>query len=157
MPSRHTSREHALQMIFQWEACKDDPDKVAAAFWGGLAVEPGERPLEEDVFANSLLFGVARHRDSLDETITRHAANWKIERMSAVDRNILRMSVYEMRHEKEPAAIVITEAIELGRRFSGEQSARFLNGVLDAVGKAQVGSSEPASTEPAPSSDPPQS
>jgi N utilization substance protein B len=135
MPSRHRARERALQMIFQWEASKDEPDNVIASFWGGLAAEIGEEPPEEDAFANELLRGVARHAKSLDQLIRKHASNWRLERMAAVDRNILRMAIHEMRAGETPPAIAINEAIELGRRYSGEQSAGFLNGVLDAIRK----------------------
>jgi transcription antitermination protein NusB len=135
MPSRHRSRERALQMIFQWEASGDEPEQVAAAYWGGLASEPGAEPPKEDPFANSLLFGVCRRSAAIDALIIAHATNWKLERMSAVDRNILRMAIHEMQHGGTAAAVVINEAVELGRRFSGEKSAGFLNGVLDAVRK----------------------
>jgi N utilization substance protein B len=123
-------------MIFQWEASQDDPENVIRSFWGGLAAEAGEELPKEDAFANDLLVGVVRQSKDLDTLIRKHASNWRLERMAAVDRNILRMAVYEMRGGKTPPAIVINEAIELGRRFSGEQSARFLNGVLDAIRKS---------------------
>ena len=135
MPSRHRSRERALQMIFQWEASRDEPEKVISSFWGGLAAEIGEETPEEDVFANELLYGVARRSKEIDALIRKHAANWRLERMAAVDRNILRMAIHEMREGATPPAIAINEAIELGRRYSGDQSARFLNGVLDAIRK----------------------
>lgn len=144
MASRHTSREHALQMIFQWEASGDQPAEVAKKFWGGLAAEPGEPLPSADAFADELLFGVARHRASIDDLIRKHASNWRLERMPAVDRNILRLAVYEMQHRQTASGIVITEAIELGRRFSGDQSGRFLNGVLDAVGRDLGVPSKPA-------------
>jgi len=122
-------------MIFQWEASKDAPEQVIRAFWGGLAADVDEELPKEDAFANDLLTGVVRNAKEIDATIRKHAANWRLERMASVDRNILRMAIYEMRSRKTPSAIVINEAIELGRRFSGEQSARFLNGVLDAIRK----------------------
>ena len=122
-------------MIFQWEASKEDPSNVIDKFWGGLAAEIGEDAPSEDAFANELLRGVARQSKSLDELIRKHASNWRLERMAAVDRNILRMATYEMRGGQTPPAIAINEALELGRRFSGEQSARFLNCVLDAIRK----------------------
>ena len=122
-------------MIFQWEASKDAPEDVASAFWGGLAVDIGEEPPKEDAFANELLSGVVRKSKELDALIRQHASNWRLERMAAVDRNILRMATYEMSSGQTPPPIVINEAIELGRRFSGDQSARFLNGVLDAIRK----------------------
>ena len=82
---------------------------------------------------------MARRTKSLDELIRKHAANWKLERMAAVDRNILRLAVYEMQEGKTAPVVAINEALELGRRFSGEQSARFLNGVLDAIRKTLEG------------------
>jgi transcription antitermination protein NusB len=91
---------------------------------------------KEDDFANALLFGVAGRVGSLDELIRQHADNWKIERMASVDRNILRMAIFEMEKGETAPAVVINEALELGRRFSGDESARFLNGILDAVRKA---------------------
>ncbi len=135
MPSRHRARERALQMIFQWEASQESPERVASSFWGGLAAEIDEAPPSEDAFANDLLAGVARQSTEIDALIRQHASNWRLERMAAVDRNILRMAIYEMRSGATPPAIAINEALELGRRFSGEQSAGFLNGVLDAVRK----------------------
>lgn len=150
MPSRHTSRERALQMIFQWEASGEEPAETARKFWGGLAAEPGEPQPQEDSFANDLLFGVARRRASIDDLIRKHASNWRLERMPAVDRNILRLAVYEMLQDKAASGIVITEAIELGRRFSGDQSSRFLNGVLDAIGRdIGVPSKKPTERPPA--------
>lgn len=122
-------------MIFQWEASQDEPEDVIESFWGGLAGEIGEEVPREDPFANALLKGVVRQAKPLDELIRKHASNWRLERMAAVDRNILRMAIYEMRGGETPPAIAINEAIELGRRFSGDQSARFLNGVLDAIRK----------------------
>lgn len=148
MASRHRSRERALQMIFQWEASGDSPQDVASAYWGGLAAEPDEAPLEEDSFASSLLYGVARRTKSLDELIRSHAANWKLERMAAVDRNILRMAVYEMERGETAAPVVINEALELGRRYSGEKSAGFLNGVLDAIRKSLESGAEAPPDEP---------
>ncbi len=136
MPSRHRSRERALQMIFQWEASGDSPQEVITAYWGGLAAEPDEALPAEDEFASSLLYGVTRSTKTLDDLIRRHASNWKIERMAAVDRNILRLAVYEMERGETAAPVVINEALELGRRYSGEKSAGFLNGVLDAIRKS---------------------
>lgn len=150
MASRHRLRERALQMIFQWEASGDSPEQVASVYWGGLAVEPDQPPLAEDRFANSLLFGVAAHTASLDALITKYASNWKIERMAAVDRNILRLAVYEMEQGETAPPVVITEALELGRRYSGEKSAGFLNGVLDAIRKHLEAGGDSEAVEPTP-------
>jgi N utilization substance protein B len=88
-----------------------------------------------DAFAQDLLRGVTQELPAIDDLITRHAANWRLERMPAVDRNVLRLAVYEMLRTDTPAAIVIDEALELARRFAGEESVQFVNGVLDAVRK----------------------
>jgi len=143
-------------MVFQWEASGDAPERVQNVYWGGLARELGEKESSSDSYADRLFLGVVRHTSSIDERIQAHARNWKLDRMSSVDRNILRLAVFEIEHEGQPAAVVITEAIELGRRFSGDESARFLNGVLDAIRKTIEGVTEPDSPTPEPAA-PPQS
>ncbi len=123
-------------MLYQWEASQAAPADVIRAYWGGLSAELGGKEVENDAFANTLFAGVAKEGSQLDSLIEKHASNWKLERMAAVDRGILRMATYELQQHETPAAIVINEALDLGRRFSGEQSARFLNGVLDAIRKS---------------------
>ena len=122
-------------MIFQWEQSKATPDEVMAAYWGGLAAEGAGQGETDDPFANNLLRGVVRRAPTIDELIKKHAEHWRMERMSAVDRNILRLAVYELLEKSAAPAVVIDEALEIGRRFSGDESARFLNGVLDAIEK----------------------
>jgi len=136
MPARHRSRERALQMLYQWDLTKASPRQVIDAYWDALS--EGE-PLEtatQDAFANSLVEGVTGNIQQIDDLIVSHAANWRLERMSAVDRGILRMAVYEMLENMAMAPVVINEAIEIGRRFSGQESTGFLNGVLDAIRKS---------------------
>lgn len=152
MAARHRSRERALQMIFQWEASGEAPSLVIDRYWGSLSDSLGSKDAGEDEFANSLLYGVARRKPALDELIQRHAANWRLERMSPVDRNVLRLAAYEL-EQGSPAPVVINEAIELGRRFSGPDSVKFLNGVLDAVRKALQPESEPVVVTAAPDGD----
>jgi transcription antitermination protein NusB len=91
-----------------------------------------ERP-ERDSFVCDLVTGTVKHVAEVDQKISRHAEHWRMERMPAVDRNILRMAVYEMTHGDTPAAVTIDEALELARKFSGEESVQFVNGVLDAI------------------------
>ena len=132
MPSRHRSRERALQMIYQWDQSKAPTGSIISAFWGGLfGDEPGV-PTEPDPFANGLLEGVVESIESIDELIKAHAQNWRLDRMPAIDRSILRLAIYEMMREPSLGPVVINEALEIGRRFS-EDSGPFLNGVLDAV------------------------
>lgn len=132
MPSRRRSRERALQMVFQWDASGAPPEKVAADFFGGLTSDD-LLPAEPDRFARELFEDVVRNVDAIDALLRKHAANWTMERMSAVNRNLLRLAAQELRAGKTAPAVIIDEAVEIGRRFSGEDSTSFLNGVLDAV------------------------
>ena len=141
MASRHESRERALQMLFLWDQTRQPPETVVAGFWGDLL--SGDAPGEElpvravaDEFANRLLRGAVDRVAEADSLITAHAEHWRLERMSAVDRNILRLAVYELLEGQTPAPVVIDEALEIAHRFSGEESVQFINGVLDAVRKA---------------------
>ncbi len=132
MPSRRKSRELALQMLFQWEVGQHTPGKVVASF---LPAHKAGAEVKE--FARSLFEGTVTEIDSIDPLLRRHAENWKLERMAAVDRNVLRLAIYEMLHHPEtPPAVIINEALELARRFSTPDSVEFTNGVLDAVRKA---------------------
>ncbi len=130
MPSRRRSRQRALQMLFSWDCRKQSVDEAIEAFYGCLYVD--EKPVLDE-FANELLRGAIEHMEEVDSRIARHAEHWRMERMPAVDRNILRLSVYEMTRLHTPPAVVIDEALELARKFSSEESVQFLNGVLDAV------------------------
>lgn len=130
MPSRRRSRQRALQILFLWDARRQPVEDAINAFYDTLFAE--EHP-ERDWFAAELVRGTIEHLEEVDERIRRHAEHWRMERMPAVDRNILRQSVYEMTHEGTPAAVVIDEALELARKFSSEESVHFVNGVLDAV------------------------
>ena len=130
--SRRKSRELALQMLFQLDMGKQGRDEVRRSFWS-------ERPdLDENVrsFADEL-FGVACGRAAeIDEIIERHAQRWRMERMAAVDRNLLRTGVAEFLGFPGTARpIVINEALEIARRFSTPESVTFINGVLDSVAR----------------------
>jgi N utilization substance protein B len=123
-------------MLYQWDLTKAAPEQVIEAYWGGLSAGEGTAAKAEDAFANRLVEGVAGRIQQIDSLIKTHASNWRLERMSAVDRSILRMAVYEMLENTDLAPVVINEAIEIGRRFSARESAGFLNGVLDAIRKS---------------------
>lgn len=123
-------------MLFHWDSSREDADRVIADYWGGLANDDGIPELGEDGFAEQLFRGAVAYADSADELIRTHAANWKLERIAAVDRNLLRLAIYELHKEPTADAVVIDEALEVGRRFAGEESIKFLNGVLDAVHRA---------------------
>jgi N utilization substance protein B len=132
--ARHKAREQTLQMLFEWDLRRTPLEEIASGFYGSLLVsEDSVAKPRPDPFAQNLLEGVTNEIAIIDELITKHAAHWRIERMPAVDRNVLRIAVYEMLRTDTPAAIVIDEALELGRRFAGEESVQFVNGVLDAI------------------------
>jgi N utilization substance protein B len=103
------------------------------AYYESLYLEEGDETPEQDRFMEVLVDGTILSLSRCDDLITRHSANWRIERMPVVDRNILRMAIYEMLEVGTPAPVVIDQAIELARRFSGEESVPFVNGVLDAI------------------------
>ena len=140
MASRHESRERALQMLFVWDQTRRHPEKVIEEYWGDLLIdEPTPpRPVASDDFANELLHGAVRRAPEADKLIREHAEHWRLERMPAVDRNILRLAVFELLEGGTPAPVVIDEALEIARRFSGDESVQFINGVLDAVRKSLV-------------------
>ncbi len=137
MTSRHRrkSRELAMQMLFQADIGHQTSDQVRATFWkAGDPVEPEVRGFAED------LFRVAGDRQQeIDALIVAHSKHWRLERMPAVDRNLVRMAVAELLGFKStPFPIVINEALEIGRRYSGPESINFLNGVLDSIARSLI-------------------
>ncbi|MGO9086615.1 MAG: transcription antitermination factor NusB [Candidatus Sulfotelmatobacter sp.] len=132
MGTRRKSRELALQMLFQSDMGKQNADHVRRTFWA----EHGTASAEVRGFADDL-FRVAMDRSGeIDVLIERHTEHWRMERMAAVDRNLLRAAVAEfLAYPETPRAVVINEALEIARRFSTPESVHFVNGVLDSVGK----------------------
>ncbi len=132
MGTRRKSREFALQMLFQADLGKQPIAEVRKTFWQGR----GEVSREVMGFANDL-FRVATDRaPDIDKLIEEHAENWRMDRMAAVDRNILRAAVAELlAFPATPRAVIINEAIEVARKFSSPESVQFINGVLDSIGK----------------------
>jgi len=119
-------------MLFQWEQGKHPPAHVVASFLKTRKVDT-----EVEDFARGLFEGTVSEVETLDGLVRKHAEHWRLERMAAVDRNILRLALYELLHRPEtPPAAVINEALEIARRFSGRDSVEFVNGVLDAIRKA---------------------
>jgi N utilization substance protein B len=139
MSSRRRSREHALQILYQWDMRKQPVDESIAAYYGTLYSEESPVRPERDPFLEDLVRGTVDKSGEIDALISSHAEHWRIERMPAVDRNILRLAIFEMRYIGTPPAVVIDEALELARRFSNEESVHFVNGVLDAVHKEAAG------------------
>ena len=131
---RHRSRQRALQVLFQWDLAKRPVEEAIASWYYSIGAGMPEPPAH-DAFMEQLATGTAAMAAEIDERITSKAQNWTIERMAVVDRNILRLAIYEMTKQLSPSAVVIDEALELARRFSGDESVPFINGVLDAVNK----------------------
>lgn len=128
--SRRKSRELAMQMLFQADVGKQTADQVDATFWKSVdAVDPEVRGFAEDLFRAAF-----ERQEQIDELIAANSRHWRIGRMPAVDRNLLRMAVGEMLGFKStPFPIVINEALEIARRYSAPESINFLNGILDAI------------------------
>ena len=132
MGTRRKSRELALQMLFQADMGKQQKEEVRRSFWRErTGVEQETRGFADD------LFRVASDRAAeIDPMIERHAEHWRMERMAAVDRNILRLGVAELLgYPETPRPVVINEALEIARRFSAPESVQFINGVLDSVAR----------------------
>ena len=144
MPARRKSRQRALQVLYMWDLRGMPIEEAVEDFRRWLyhaereedAGEEANLPPDPDPFMEALATGTAREVASLDQQISRHAEHWRLERMPRVDRAILRMAVYEMRDLGTPPPVVIDEALELARRYTGEEAIPFLNGVLDAVRKS---------------------
>lgn len=133
MSSRHRARERSLQILFEWDARKEPVEDAIASFYDTLYSEQSETCPPRDEFVDRLVKGVVENITEIDRRLTQHAEHWRIERMPAVDRNVLRLAIYEMMAMDTPPPVAIDEAIELARRFSGEESVQFINGVLDAA------------------------
>ena len=118
MTLRRKSREYALQMLFQWEMGKQDPSRIEDGFWKNARAQKSTRE-----FANQLFENAAARAAELDPIISSHAQNWRIERMAAIDRAILRLALAEMRTTGTPAKVVINEAVELAKKFSSEEAS----------------------------------
>jgi transcription antitermination protein NusB len=129
MGIRRTARECALQMLYQHDVGKLVREEILASFW-----DMNEQPAKVSAFANELFEGTLDRIKEIDKVIQQHAKNWRLSRMAAVDRNILRLAVYEFLADSgTPGTVVINEALEIAKKFSTHESAQFVNGVLDSI------------------------
>ena len=136
MGARTTGREAALQMLFSIEATSASVEAVIRDFWRELPPPDAEGR----AFADQLLREVMLKRTWLDEQITAASNNWRLERMTPLDRSILRLGALELlAHQEVPAAVVIDEAVELAKRYGADNSAKFVNGVLDKIASLHRG------------------
>jgi len=128
MSVRRKAREYALQILFQTEVGGLTPARFEA-FWTQWDAPPDARRFAEDVVR-----GVERHADEINEVLQRHAQHWSLERMATVDRNVLRVAVYELLHREDvPPRVVLNEAIDIAKKYGSGESGRFVNGVLDDI------------------------
>lgn len=130
---RHRAREAALQMLYQGEVGRTGAYEAIATYW---PARDADEALPDDAreFANDLVRGTTAHLSEIDRLLAAHAQNWRVERMAVLDRLILRMATYELLTDPQtPTKVVINEALELARSYSGEDAVAFVNGVLDAV------------------------
>ncbi|HVM75933.1 MAG TPA: transcription antitermination factor NusB [Candidatus Saccharimonadales bacterium] len=131
MSLRTKSREFAMQMLFQWDMSQQEPSKLEPKFW-----KDAKGAQEVRSFANQLFEGAAHDAANLDELIAKHASNWRPDRISAIDRAILRLALHELRATDTPPKIVINEAVELAKKFSTDDAGGFVNGILDTYRKS---------------------
>lgn len=130
MGVRRRARECALQMLFQYDIAQTPLPELLKTYWEEL----NEAPEDVQEFATLLVSGVLAHFEEIDQLIRRRTEHWRISRMAVVDRNLLRLAVYEFLFEPEtPKTVVINEALEIARRFSTYEATQFINGILDAI------------------------
>jgi N utilization substance protein B len=126
---RRRAREIALQVLYQREFNRMEFQEVLNLFWNNFEVLKGARD-----FSERIIRGIEQHQEDLDRIIEQYSSNWKIDRMAHVDRNILRIAVYELLYcDDIPPKVAINEAIDIGKKYGSEDSGAFINGVLDKV------------------------
>ncbi len=131
MGARRKGRECALQLLFQADLSKSSLDEAHQLYW---KLHPKSDEIRH--YADFIYLGTREHLADIDALIQRYSEHWRLERMAAVDRNILRAAVFEFLHEREtPTTVVINEALEIARKYSTEESTQFINGILDAINK----------------------
>ena len=131
--SRRRAREAALRILYFWEIGSVEPGEAADVYFREHAPDAAAAVVE---FATTLVMGTVGEIGAIDRLIEEHSKHWRLERLAVVDRLILRMSIWELRHAADtPPAVVLNEAIELTRRFSTADAVKFVNGVLDGIRK----------------------
>ncbi|AMV32500.1 hypothetical protein VN12_10270 [Pirellula sp. SH-Sr6A] len=145
MTTRRRAREVALQVLYEEDINPLREFSVADQFVQKRMLQ--NKPLV--TFALELLYGVRNHRTDIDQVLSKHAANWSLKRMTTIDRNILRISAYEILFGDVPGRVSINEAIELAKRYGSRNSGQFVNGILDRILKEHQKPAEPTAEPPA--------
>lgn len=133
MAARHRSRKRALQVLFEWDMRREPIERAISHYYEGLYSEESEKQPKPDRFMEELARGTVENAQQIDKSIEAKSEHWRLERMPVVDRNILRLAIYELSQQAVPAPVIIDEALELARKFSNDESISFINGILDAV------------------------
>ncbi len=129
MGARRKARELALQMLFQADVAGNAPDDIIETFEDIQRVRPNIRE-----FAIRVFRGTLEKQDEIDKIVVEQAENWRLSRMPVVDRNLIRMAIYEMMYlDETPKLVILDEAIEIAKRYGTEKSSQFINGILDGV------------------------
>ena len=129
MGNRRQARECALQMLYQLDMSRGEADEIVARFW-----QTNDADSEVRAFADELVRGVVKNMGELDDLLSSHSTNWKISRMAAVDKNVLRLAAYELTNRPDiPVKVTINEAVEIAKRFGTAESGAFVNGILDNI------------------------
>ncbi len=134
MSTRRRAREIVLQLLYEDDLNPEQDPQVADRFLVSRML--GNRPLVE--FARTLLAGILKNRREIDKAISSNAMNWSLRRMAAIDRNVLRLSAFEIMKTETPGRVAINEAVELAKRYGDRQSGQFVNGILDRILHAQT-------------------
>ncbi|CAN5314568.1 transcription antitermination factor NusB [soil metagenome] len=129
--TRHKARECALQMLFAFDMVRGDAESTTTHYWNEL----GDTAIDDKTrsFASSLVTGTISKIEAIDDVIRTRAEHWRIERMAIVDRNVLRLAVFEFLFHDTPDTVAINEALEIARRFSTYEATQFINGILDGI------------------------
>ena len=138
MAARHRSRRRALQVLFEWDMRGEAVDRAISHYYENLYSEESESKPKPDKFMEELVRGTVANSTEIDGQIETKSEHWRLERMPVVDRNILRLAIYELSQQAVPAPVIIDEALELARQFSNDESISFINGILDAVHRNTV-------------------
>jgi transcription antitermination factor NusB len=135
MRRRTLAREHALKILYQFDITKRPIQDVVGSYW-----EAEETKDEEIIaYANLLAQGVAQQIEALDVKISDYATNWQIKRMAIIDRNVMRIGLYELQHTTDiPPKVAINEAVELAKKYGDLESSKFVNGILDKIHKKEI-------------------
>jgi len=135
MRRRTLAREHALKILYQFDITKRPMEAVVESYWKAEEI----KDTEIITYANLLAMGVSGHITNIDHKISDYATNWQIKRMAIIDRNVMRIGLYELQHTTDiPPKVAINEAVELAKKYGDLESSKFVNGILDKIHKKEI-------------------